>query len=643
MRLNTLFVLFASAAQGLERNDLSARASSVNPLDFSWIKKWAAVGDSFTAGIGSGNTYSSKKDDIACSRYDYSYPAIMNQFFGRSVTDFTYLACSGDASVDIADQIAKLSTGLDLAVMTAGGNDLCLVGVGLMIVGNRANCFQQTSIISTCILQSVTSESSCQKAITKAQSAIDDILESNIVALLNSLDKKMADKGVIVLSSYAPYFNNQTSDCADKEDWVLTGQAGTTSLLLSKAHRTSFNNLVAHTNAKLKSAVDKVAKTASSTVVFSDWSAWGEAIGGRFCEPGSSPNPEDKSNDNALFYKLPTYKVFNPGTVYRRDSEWASDSTLEYSSNITSIQEAEQEQSELDQLMDWISSPLAKRNGPTIGVCGRNSGSGVLPDSLGKIFHPTNLGHESIASYVTWTIGKAIAKREGVTSPACQIVDEITCHSSKGSKGYASAYSLYAHTEEFCKDAVPDLNGRETGTLFSKRYNKNTLDDVVFTVTKDAGAADLDSKTCNTAVNRILDGCDGNNDENPMNWKSGGTYANGPFTYNIAPVRTNRPFPAPKVPSAKCTGVNHYLWHRYNIRGAGWATWDKGQKTLRGNSTRCFGLGLTGWWFEYFDKPDSDGYEWLAKFNSPIATEARCYSNNKVQKWSGGPSDDGCH
>jgi hypothetical protein len=119
----------------------------------------------------------------------------------------------------------------------------------------------------------VTSESSCQKAITKAQSAIDDLLESNIVALLNSLDDKMADKGMIVLSSYAPYFNNPTSECADKEDWVFPGQAGSTSLLLSKAHRTSFNKLVANTNAKLRSAVDKVAKTASSTVVFSDWSA----------------------------------------------------------------------------------------------------------------------------------------------------------------------------------------------------------------------------------------------------------------------------------------------------------------------------------------------------------------------------------
>jgi len=26
-----------------------------NPADFSWIKKWAAIGDSFTAGIGAGS------------------------------------------------------------------------------------------------------------------------------------------------------------------------------------------------------------------------------------------------------------------------------------------------------------------------------------------------------------------------------------------------------------------------------------------------------------------------------------------------------------------------------------------------------------------------------------------------------------
>ncbi|KAJ5608124.1 SGNH hydrolase [Penicillium hordei] len=367
----------------------------------------AAVGDSFTAGIGSGNVHSSRKEDTVCSRYDYSYPSIMNQFFSSSVSNFTYLACSGDTLVDIAAQIARLSKGLDLAVMTAGGNYLCL-----------------TTIIKTCILNSVTSESSCQKAIKIAQTAIDGILEDNIVSLLNSLDDKMDDRGIIVLSSFPPYFDNMTSDCTNNEDWVFPGQAGSTSLLLSTSHRTYFHTLVANTNAKLKSAVDKVARTASSTVVFADWSAWGEAAGGRFCEKGSSPDPSSSTNDYAMFYKLPTYKVFNPGTVYRRDLNLGSDPMLGISSNTTSVQEGlEAEEANWDQIRESISNPLSKRDAPTTGVCGTNSGGGWLPDQIGKIFHPTNFGHEAIASYVTFAIGNAVAKKEQTTTPACNLVE----------------------------------------------------------------------------------------------------------------------------------------------------------------------------------------------------------------------------
>lgn len=130
MRLITLGSFFAFAVQGLAKRGIAARDPAFDPLDFSWVANWAAVGDSFTAGIGSGNVYSSRKEDKDCSRYDYSYPSIMNQYFGSSVSNFTYLACSGDTSVDIAAQIARISKGLDLAVMTAGGNDLCLVSLG---------------------------------------------------------------------------------------------------------------------------------------------------------------------------------------------------------------------------------------------------------------------------------------------------------------------------------------------------------------------------------------------------------------------------------------------------------------------------------------------------------------------------------
>ncbi len=94
--------------------------------DWSWVEKFAAIGDSFTAGIGAGSIWSTSDDSIACSRYDSSYPAVMNRVIG-GLKSFYYPACSGATSDKILDQIESLPSDLDLVVMTAGGNDLCLV------------------------------------------------------------------------------------------------------------------------------------------------------------------------------------------------------------------------------------------------------------------------------------------------------------------------------------------------------------------------------------------------------------------------------------------------------------------------------------------------------------------------------------
>lgn len=106
---------------------LLTQRAGPDPADFGWIKRWAAIGDSFTAGIGAGNLYSREKEDYQCSRYDHAYPALANNKFGPAVEDFQYVACSGDRSVQIYDQITKMQGNVDLVMMTAGGNDLCLV------------------------------------------------------------------------------------------------------------------------------------------------------------------------------------------------------------------------------------------------------------------------------------------------------------------------------------------------------------------------------------------------------------------------------------------------------------------------------------------------------------------------------------
>lgn len=133
---------------------VSKRADD-DPSDFSWVKRWAAIGDSYTAGIGAGrplgklsdgenldvdvqpgkiflnislpNLQISGHDNWYCARYDMSYPMIISRHLGPQVEDFQYAACSGDRAGQIYQQAKQIEGDLDLVMMTAGGNDLCLV------------------------------------------------------------------------------------------------------------------------------------------------------------------------------------------------------------------------------------------------------------------------------------------------------------------------------------------------------------------------------------------------------------------------------------------------------------------------------------------------------------------------------------
>jgi hypothetical protein len=109
-RLGLLLALTASSHQQSQPYD-----------DFTWVKTFAIVGDSYTAGIGAGSLI-----DYDCSRYDGSYAVMMSKFFA-GLRNVYNKACTGAKTPDILTQVESLPGGLDLAVLTAGGNDLCLV------------------------------------------------------------------------------------------------------------------------------------------------------------------------------------------------------------------------------------------------------------------------------------------------------------------------------------------------------------------------------------------------------------------------------------------------------------------------------------------------------------------------------------
>ena len=107
-----------------------------DPANFGWIKRWAAIGDSFTAGIGSGAQLGKvfhRLNDWLCSRYDGAYPMVLNRAFGPAVDDFQFEACSGARSDAIYKQATTISGNLNFVTFTAGGNDLCLVSDNILV------------------------------------------------------------------------------------------------------------------------------------------------------------------------------------------------------------------------------------------------------------------------------------------------------------------------------------------------------------------------------------------------------------------------------------------------------------------------------------------------------------------------------
>ena len=103
---------------------LRSFCQSSDPDDLSFINKWAAIGDSYAAGIGAG-----KVVDKSCSRYVGSYANLVNVQLGEDRTDigFTYIACSGAKIPAITAQANPLDGGQQMITISTGGNDAQLI------------------------------------------------------------------------------------------------------------------------------------------------------------------------------------------------------------------------------------------------------------------------------------------------------------------------------------------------------------------------------------------------------------------------------------------------------------------------------------------------------------------------------------
>ena len=98
---------------------------------------YVAMGDSFTAGTGTGLP---DYDDANCQRSTLSYPALVTD--ERPNTQLTFVACGfGVTTESFLDQVEALDQSTDFVTLTLGGNDLGFAQLaGTCIGGTEGQC-----------------------------------------------------------------------------------------------------------------------------------------------------------------------------------------------------------------------------------------------------------------------------------------------------------------------------------------------------------------------------------------------------------------------------------------------------------------------------------------------------------------------
>lgn len=398
-------LIFAGVSHPYSRpwNSLTRRADD-DETDHSNIKKWAALGDSFAAGIGAG-TRLSGWGDWYCSRYDDSYPSLINRSpsLGDSGgRDFRYYACSGAVSTDVTTKQIPGLNGLQMATLSIGGNDANL-----------------KDILHACIYQwNKDPVLDCDKTLAESKKTIDDPkFSQNLDGVLNALKGAMADSNAkIYWTAYSHFWDTSTDGC-DKVTWAFKYNIGNRQYL-TKDRRITMNKLVDAVNQKIQDAIGRFGNQA----VFVPWGPDVDYIKGHYCEPGvDESNAVDR--EETAFYEWGTSKDDKGGSGHDELRKRQAPGILQDGQNLKDTWEGA--------ITNWVVDAIQDGAKPEdFGLTQDDvvhAQSGVLlPDKYGRIFHPTRFAHmmiaENILRMMDLTKANSMGKRAATTTLlACPI------------------------------------------------------------------------------------------------------------------------------------------------------------------------------------------------------------------------------
>lgn len=362
-----------------------------NKVKFPWIRRFASVGDSYSAGLGAGS-----RIDWACSRYDHSYPHLLHQKYlgDHPQRHHQFLSCSGATTKMILDnQITYLDGDLDLLTISSGGNDIGL-----------------TPILNNCIYQFfMATASECQAAIEEARHNIANKtgLFKNITELIDTAKDRMnQEHGVIYLTGYAGFFGTADDICNNVTWSVWKNIKPQDAKFLTLKLRQTLDDMVRSVNDVLR----EVTEAFGPHVRFIDYNDAIIEARGRYCEEGvNEPAPSRKELD---FYEWDTV---DPGeSSYDKLNQTGDDVPKgSFEGDI-----AERINKTLQEHPDWEWDPdkgfVNKSKIHEEGIIG-DTIHWLLPDCWKRVFHLRPGGHAIIAGMVVKDLegnGKGVPWKE---------------------------------------------------------------------------------------------------------------------------------------------------------------------------------------------------------------------------------------
>lgn len=294
-------------------------------------------------------------------------------------------------------------------------------------------------MIWECVVNPSATEEFCSFIIERAQENLDWILKPNLVEILHKVDEKMAKNSIVIFSGYAQYFNTEEEACGNNEDWTIAAQLTENhpnGLDLTLERRKKFKNLVEQINGVIQDSIDEARKTAQNYYIgFSHWDRYPrEGVRGQYCDPDGTGEYPDPKQPNLQFFKLNTVRKNQHNTMRVTSSRLNSSTEA-----LTKREEDSWYNTVLYKSPDPKAVALHRLDplAPWAPHCPGDDETSILPspgapDHVGKIFHPNEAGHATMASFALAEIVDLRAIVLGLTPDTFKKTDEWACWSDEG-------------------------------------------------------------------------------------------------------------------------------------------------------------------------------------------------------------------